>query len=236
MLNDFINLENLLTFNSMDEKTIGRIIRKMQKCRRNSPPTAVESFVQLNRRKNPFEVLVSTIISLRTKDEVTYESAKSLFKLATTPQRMSSLTIREIQKAIYPCGFYKNKSKVIRNLSKKIEIEYNGITPDSIDELLKFNGVGRKTANLVVTLGYDKPGICVDTHVHRIFNRIGYVETKTPDETEFALRKKLPKKYWKPINSLLVFYGQKICKPISPYCTKCEIKKDCKRNGVKTNR
>ena len=128
------------------------------------------------------------------------------------------------------------KTKIINNISKRILNEYNGKTPDSIDELLKFKGVGRKTANLVIILGYNKLGICVDTHVHRIFNRIGYVDTKSPDETENELRKKLPRKYWMPINSLFVFYGQKICKPISPYCSKCTINEDCKKKGVTTKR
>jgi|TARA_B100000686_G_scaffold100095_1_gene107339 endonuclease-3 len=236
MLSDFANLENLITFNSMKIFEIGKIIRKIQECRQNSSPTAVESFIELNKKRNPFKVLISTIISLRTKDEVTYKASKALFKLASTPQRMSLLTLKQIQNAIYPCGFYKNKSKIINNISKRILNEYNGKTPDSIDELLKFKGVGRKTANLVIILGYNKLGICVDTHVHRIFNRIGYVDTKSPDETENELRKKLPKKYWMPINSLFVFYGQKICKPISPYCSKCTINEDCKKKGVTTKR
>ena len=173
---------------------------------------------------------------MRTKDEVTYQSSKNLFKLASTPKTISNLSISQIQKAIYPCGFFRNKSKTIKEISKNILNDHNGTTPDSINKLLKFKGVGRKTANLVMILGYNKPGICVDTHVHRIFNRIGYVKTKTPNETEFVLRNKLPLKFWLPINSLLVFYGQKVCRPISPYCSKCAINLYCRQVGVDKSR
>lgn len=215
---------------------IAKIIKKMQNCKKNSNPTAVESFIELNKKRNPFKVLISTIISLRTKDEVTYQSSKNLFKLASTPKTISNLSISQIQKAIYPCGFFRNKSKTIKEISKNILNDHNGTTPDSINKLLKFKGVGRKTANLVMILGYNKPGICVDTHVHRIFNRIGYVKTKTPNETEFVLRNKLPLKFWLPINSLLVFYGQKVCRPISPYCSKCAINLYCRQVGVDKSR
>ena len=208
----------------------------MQNCRKHSNSTAVESFVKLNKKRNPFKVLISTIISLRTKDEVTYKSSKNLFKLGSTPKTISKLSIDEIRKAIYPCGFFRNKSKIIKEMSKNIVKNHHGKVPDSLDGLLKFKGVGRKTANLVMILGYNKPGICVDTHVHRIFNRIGYIKTKTPNESEFALRNKLPLKFWLPINSLLVFYGQKICRPISPHCSRCVINLNCRRVGVSKSR
>lgn len=186
--------------------------------------------------RNPFMVLISCILSLRTKDNTTAQASDRLFCLATTPKTMMNLPLRTIEKTIYPVGFYRNKAKVIKNICKKLVEEYYSKTPDIIDELLKFKGVGRKTANLVVTIGYGKPGICVDTHVHRITNRWGYVKTKTPEETEFALRKKLPKRYWIIINDLLVTFGQNICKPISPLCSKCGLYRYCDRVGVVKSR
>ncbi len=182
--------------------------------------------------KSPFLVLISCLLSLRTKDKVTAEASNRLFKLADNPEKMLGLSTKNIEKAIYPVGFYKTKSKRIKEICKALLDDYGGVVPDEIDELLKLNGVGRKTANLVVTLGYGKLGICVDTHVHRISNRLGLVKTKTPEQTEFDLRKKLPKKYWLIYNDLLVTYGQNLCVPISPWCSKCKIFKYCKRVGV----
>ncbi len=186
--------------------------------------------------RDPFKVLISTVLSLRTKDETTAEASKKLFKLADNPADMIKLSEKEIIKAIYPVGFYKTKAKNIRSICHDLISKYGSKVPDDIDELLKLNGVGRKTANLVVTLGYDKPGICVDTHVHRISNRFGYIKTKTPDETETALRKKLPKEHWIDYNSLLVSFGQHLCRPISPFCSRCPVIKFCDRVGVTTSR
>ena len=183
--------------------------------------------------KSPFMVLISCLLSLRTKDKVTAEASNRLFKLADNPEKMLGLSIKNIEKAIYPVGFYKTKAKRIKEICKALLDDYEGVVPDEIDELLKLKGVGRKTANLVVTLGYGKLGICVDTHVHRISNRLGLVKTKTPEQTEFDLRKKLPKKHWLIYNDLLVTYGQNLCVPISPWCSKCKIFKYCKRIGVK---
>ena len=186
--------------------------------------------------KSPFMVLISCILSLRTKDKVTAEASNRLFKLADNPQKMLGLSIKNIEKAIYPVGFYKTKAKRIKEICKALLDDYGGVVPDEIDELLKLNGVGRKTANLTVTLGYGKLGICVDTHVHRISNRLGLVKAKTPEQTECALRKKLPKKHWLIYNDLLVTYGQNLCVPVSPWCSKCKIFKYCKRVGVKKSR
>lgn len=185
-----------------------------------------------NTSRSPFMILISCILSLRTKDNTTLQAAERLFVLAKTPEAMMSLPVRVIEKAIYPVGFYRNKARIIKNICKELVEKYHSKVPDEIDELLKFKGVGRKTANLVVTIGYGKPGICVDTHVHRITNRWGYVKTKTPEDTEFALRKKLPKRYWIIINDLLVTYGQNICKPVSPICSRCKIYKYCSRVEV----
>ncbi len=186
--------------------------------------------------KSPFLVLISCLLSLRTKDKVTAEASNRLFKLADNPEMMLDLSTKNIEKAIYPVGFYITKSKRIKEICKTLLDDYEGVVPDEIDELLKLNGVGRKTANLVVTLGYGKMGICVDTHVHRISNRLGLVTTKTPEQTEFALRKTLPQKHWRIYNDLLVTYGQNLCVPVSPWCSKCKIFKYCKRIGVGKSR
>ena len=187
----------------------------------------------VSKSKSPFKVLISCLLSLRTKDKVTAKASNRLFKLASSPQQMLNMSTKDIEKAIYPVGFYITKSKRIKEICKTLLNDYRGTVPDEIDELLKLKGVGRKTANLVVTLGYGKLGICVDTHVHRISNRLGLVKTKTPEQTEFSLRKKLPGKYWIIYNDLLVAHGQNICTPISPWCSKCKIFKYCKRIGVK---
>lgn len=186
--------------------------------------------------KSPFKVLVSCLISLRTKDEVTAESSERLFKRAGTPEEMLKLTAEQIEKLIYPAGFYRNKAAQILEISHRLVQEFNGKTPETLEQLLDFKGVGRKTANLVITLGFGKPGICVDTHVHRICNRWGYVKTKTPDETELVLRKKLPPEYWIAINDLLVAFGQNHCYPVSPRCSSCRLADICLRKEVKTSR
>jgi endonuclease-3 len=185
---------------------------------------------------SPYKVLVSCIISLRTKDEVTALASMRLFERAATPDAIQLLQVDEVAGLIYPAGFYRNKAIQIVEISGRLMAEYGGMVPDEIDELLKFKGVGRKTANLVVTLGFGKPGICVDTHVHRICNRWGYVSTKKPDETETALRNKLPAEYWIEINDLLVAFGQNHCYPVSPRCSNCRISKMCSKVGVGASR
>ena len=185
---------------------------------------------------SPFKVLISCIISLRTKDEVTALASARIFEHAQTPEAMIRLTAEEISRLIYPAGFYRNKAEQISLLSRKLVEEHHGEVPDSIDQLLEFKGVGRKTANLVMTLGFGKPGICVDTHVHRICNRWGYVKTKCPDETERILRQQLPHEYWIEINDLLVAFGQNHCHPVSPRCSNCCLSAICSRFGVKVSR
>lgn len=186
--------------------------------------------------RSPFRVLISCILSLRTQDATTAKASHRLFAAADSPGAMLKLTAKRIERLIYPVGFYKTKAKNIRDICATIIDRYQGKVPDDIDELLKLKGVGRKTANLVVTLGYQKPGICVDTHVHRISNRWGYVKTKTPEKTEFALRDKLPKPYWIEYNDLLVSFGQHLCRPISPLCSQCPVEKYCRRVGVTLTR
>jgi len=185
---------------------------------------------------SPFEILVSTILSLRTKDEVTTAAARRIFKKARTPEALVKLDEETIRQLIYPVGFYPTKATRLREISRILLEQFDGNVPDSIDELLKLPGVGRKTANLVLVEGFKKDAICVDTHVHRISNRLGYVHTKTPDKTEFALRKKLPRKYWIIYNEILVAFGQVICRPVSPYCSKCPVRDLCKKIGVGRSR
>ncbi len=182
--------------------------------------------------RDPFRILIATILSLRTKDTTTALAAPRLFALADTPEKMLNLTPRQIEEAIYPVGFYRTKARNILAVCRELVERYEGRVPDDIDELLTLAGVGRKTANLVVTLGYGKPGICVDTHVHRITNRWGYIKTKTPTETEMALRANLPTEYWLEINDLLVALGQNICHPTSPRCSICPLYPYCDRVGV----
>jgi endonuclease-3 len=186
--------------------------------------------------RDPFRVLVSCIISLRTKDEVTAASSARLFRLAGTPKGLAHLPVAKIESAIYPAGFYRVKAGRIKKISAEILERYHGRVPDTIDDLLTLQGVGRKTANLVVTLGYGKPGICVDTHVHRITNRWGLIHAKTPHETEYALREILPRRYWKELNGMLVAFGQGICRPVSPLCSQCRIRSACGRLGVTQSR
>jgi endonuclease-3 len=185
---------------------------------------------------SPFKVLISCILSLRTQDSTTAQASRRLFALADSPQAMMKLTAKKIEQAIFPVGFYRTKAKTILEICRTLIDVYDGKVPDEIDELIKLKGVGRKTANLVVTLGYNKPGICVDTHVHRISNRWGYVKTATPEKTEAALREKLPKKYWIEYNDLLVSFGQQVCRPISPLCSQCPLAKYCSQIGVTVRR
>jgi endonuclease-3 len=187
-------------------------------------------------KRDPFRILVSTVISLRTKDEVTEEASRRLFELADTPATLAGLAPRSIEKALYPAGFYKTKARTLKDISRRLVSEYGGRVPDSVDELLSFKGIGRKTATLVVSLGYGKDAICVDTHVHRVSNRLGLVVTANATETEFALMGILPRRYWIGYNELLVRFGQLVCKPVSPHCSTCVAGRRCPRVGVDRHR
>jgi endonuclease-3 len=212
-------------------KNIDTIFALLLEFYKNQEEPSVTKLAKLY-KNDPFKILLSTIISLRTKDEVTIASSKKLFLVADTPEKIVSLSTDEIEKLIFPAGFYKKKALTIKNISQKLIEEYNSRVPESIDELLKFKGVGRKTATLVMIEGFHKNEVCVDTHVHRISNRIGLVNTKSPEETETSLKKIVPEKYWIKLNEILVVYGQKICKPISPLCSTCFINKHCDRINV----
>jgi endonuclease-3 len=184
----------------------------------------------------PFRVLIATILSLRTRDTMTAKIIPSLFAAADTPAAMLELSEERLIELIYPVGFYRNKARTIRQICAQLLEQHGGEVPADLDALLTLPGVGRKTANLVLTAGYGLPGICVDTHVHRICNRWGYVQTKNPDATELALREKLPAEYWIPINGLLVTLGQNICHPTSPRCSACPVARWCARVGVTRSR
>jgi len=187
-------------------------------------------------QRDPFVILISTLLSLRTKDEVTAEATDRLFELASTPETMLKVPLDKIAKAIYPVGFYRVKANNIHHTCRELIERFNSRVPDNLDDLLSIKGVGRKTANLVVSLAYGKDAICVDTHVHRISNRLGYVKTKTPDATEFALRKKLPRRHWIIYNTIMVAFGRRTCKPVSPLCSQCPINKYCARINVGLSR
>lgn len=188
------------------------------------------------RSGDPFRVLVSCILSLRTKDEVTAAASERLFSRAGDPVSMLSVPVDEIERLIFPVGFYRTKARTVREISRMLLERHGGRVPDTMEGLLSLPGVGRKTANLVLVLGFGKEGICVDTHVHRITNRWGYVKTRTPDGTEMELRRKLPKEYWLVINDWLVTYGQNLCRPQSPFCSRCRISHLCDRVGVLRSR
>ena len=176
---------------------------------------------------NPYKALVSCLLSLRTRDEITFPVAEKLFKLADNPYEMVNLSYEELTGAIKTINYYITKAENILNISKIIIEKYNGEVPSTMEELLSFRGVGRKTANIVLSVGFEKPAIAVDTHVHRISNRLGLVCTKNPEETEFELQKKLPEKYWRQWNQIMVLHGRSICKPIRPLCGICPIINHC---------
>jgi len=187
-------------------------------------------------RRDPWAVLVSTILSLRTKDEVTLAASKRLLEKAGSPDALNAIKEEKLAKLIYPVGFYRNKASSLKKIASILITQYNGEVPSSMEELLALPGVGRKTANLVLTEAFDLDGLCVDIHVHRISNRCGWLKSKNPEETEMTLRKTLPLQYWKRINYLLVLYGQKLCRPVSPFCSQCVIRKHCSRNSVDKSR
>jgi len=213
---------------------IGAVIRRLARSRPRWAPTALAVVAEDSR--DPFRVLVACILSLRTQDSTTGPAAARLFALADTPAALLRIPAPVIARTIYPVGFYRTKARAIRAICRRLLERFDGRVPDDIDALLTLPGVGRKTANLVVTMGYGKPGICVDTHVHRISNRLGYVRTRTPEETEMALRARLPRRYWIGYNDLLVAFGQNVCTPLSPRCSTCPVRRLCRRAGVTSSR
>jgi len=213
------------------------IDRFMEQVAGHYPHWKVPSVTMVARgTRSPFTVLVSTILSLRTKDEVTFPAASRLIERADTPEKMLALPEARIAELIYPVGFYLTKARRLRQISQILLDRFCGKVPADLDALLELPGVGRKTANLVLIEGFGLPAMCVDTHVHRISNRIGYVATKTPEQTEMALRAKLPARHWKHYNEMLVAFGQALCKPVSPLCSRCPVEPMCPRSGVGKSR
>jgi endonuclease III len=210
---------------------IHQVVRILKKEIRQWPVPTLANFLE-----TPFTVLISCLLSLRTQDKTTYAASDRLFAIASTPAKTLEIPINVIAKTIYPVAFYRTKAKTIHAICRELLGRFNGEVPSDLDALLSLPGVGRKTANIVITLAFGKPGIAVDTHVHRISNRLGYVKTKTADKTEMALRKKLPQRYWIVLNDLLVAYGQNLCKPLSPHCSVCRIATYCRRVGVTRSR
>ena len=215
----------------VDIASINRILKKEVQ----SYKVPVIELVEIQ-TEDPFKILVATLLSARTKDEITIVVVKKLFKVVNKPTDLNKLTVKQIEKLIYPIGFYHTKAKHLKQLPIVLKELFNNKIPDEIDDLIKLPGVGRKTANLVRTIAFKKHAMCVDIHVHRISNRFGYIKTKTPFQSEMTLREKLPKRYWLTYNSILVAFGQNLCKPVSPWCSKCPVRKYCKRVGVSVSR
>ena len=221
---------------NFDEAYFDRIFALFQealkKKKRNLPSVSLIAL----KMNTPYTVLISTLISLRTKDDVTLAASERLFSLADNPEKMLSLSDEEIEKAIYPAGFYKRKAQNIKEISKTLIEKYDGKVPSTQEELLALPGVGIKTANLTLNLGFNIDAICVDCHVHQIANRIGWIDTKTPEESVDALESIMPRRFWIPLNELLVAYGQNVCLSISPLCSECPICKECPKKGLKYSR
>ena len=214
-----------------------RVTTTLAAMRRAVAGEKLPSVSEIARRdRDPFRILISTLLSLRTKDDVTDAASARLFEIASNARTLALLDLKKIEKAIFPVGFYHTKARVVRDVARRLEAEFNGKVPNTIDALLDFKGVGRKTAALVVSLGFDTPAICVDTHVHRISNRLGWIRTKTPHETEEALMKLVPRAHWIDVNEIMVGFGQRVCTPLSPRCSTCPVARSCARVGVGKSR
>ena len=213
------------------EKRAIAIISLLQTATQGMVEPAASTVVRLYGR-DPFLILASCILSLRTKDSVSLAASQRLFEHAKTPQELLHLSTQSIEKLIYPTGFYRQKTKQLHAICRMLLDKFDGTVPHTREQLLSLPGVGPKTANLVLSVGFDIPAICVDTHVHRISNRLGLINTKTPEETEIALKKLLPEQYWSEYNRLMVMWGQNICVPISPFCSKCVLLPLCEQKGV----
>jgi len=219
----------------MDARTMSRVVGRLRTAAPGWRTTALAQVADATAR-DPFRILIGCLLSLRTRDETTGPASARLFALADTPQAMLRLKRKQIERAIFPVGFYRTKARVIERVCRTLVERFGGKVPSDLDALLELHGVGRKTANLVVTYAFGLPGICVDTHVHRISNRLGFVRTPTPERTEWALRAKLPRRHWIELNDLLVAFGQNVCQPLSPRCSTCPVAAHCHRVGVVRSR
>jgi endonuclease-3 len=213
-----------------------RILQAIRLIERQVKELKVPWVTEESKTRDPYRVLVSCILSLRTQDKTTAQASRRLFRVAHSPNKMVKLSYPCLTRLIYPVGFYRNKAKYILEITKKIIKDFGGKVPNNLEDLLKLKGVGRKTANLVLGLGYNIPSICVDTHVHRISNRLGWIRTGNPYQSEEILKAVVPKKYWIRLNTILVAFGQNICLPVSPFCSRCLVRRLCKRDNVKRQR
>lgn len=218
----------------IDNRRIGSMLRSVRSALEGTTPPVVTLIAEAER--DPFKVLLSTILSARTKDEVTAAASNRLFREVGTAEQLAAMPVRRLEKLIYPVGFYKTKARSLKKTGQVLLERFDGRVPDTIEELVELPGVGRKTANLVLTEGFQKDAVCVDTHVHRITNLWGYVDTADPEETEMALRERLPRRYWQSLNAVLVSFGQQICVPASPKCSQCPVEHRCPKIGVKRSR
>jgi len=218
----------------MSAATLDAVLRTLRRQAPRWRPTAVAEVAA--EQPDPFRVLIACLLSLRTQDATTRGATERLFRVADTPAALGALHPRRIERLIYPVGFYHTKARGLRQVCRHLLDRFGGEVPDDLDALLTLPGVGRKTANLVVTVGFGKPGICVDVHVHRISNRLGFVRTRSPEHTELALRAKLPRRHWIGYNDLLVAFGQNVCRPLSPHCSRCPVATRCRRVGVTRTR
>lgn len=214
----------------MNNKTISKVI-EILKLYTQSIHTPIIDLIKIQ-SNDPFKILIGTILSARTKDKTTAQVLSKLFKQVKNFDDFNNYSVKEIEELIYPIGFYRQKALYLSIIPKVIKDKFNGQIPQTIEELIELPGVGRKTANLVMILAFDKPAMCVDVHVHRISNRLGFIKTNTPYESEMKLREILPVKYWKIYNSILVAFGQNLCKPIKPQCDICPINQYCEKIGV----
>jgi endonuclease-3 len=214
----------------MSTATMSRVIAELGGSAGRWRTTAVAEVA--GEQPDPFRVLVACILSLRTQDATTRTAAARLFAVADTPAALARQAPARVVRLIYPVGFYRTKARGLVRLARELLTRFGGRVPADLEALLSLPGVGRKTANLVVTVGFGRPGICVDIHVHRISNRLGYVRTRTPDQTEMALRARLPRRHWIGLNDLLVAFGQNLCRPVSPHCSRCPVARRCHRVGV----
>jgi len=219
----------------MTARTMSRVVARLHAAVPTWEATALAAVANATGR-DPFRILIGCLLSLRTRDETTGPAAARLFALADTPAAMLALPRRTIARTIYPVGFYRTKARVLHAVCRELVERFDSRVPADLDALLTLPGVGRKTANLVVTFAFQLPGICVDTHVHRISNRLGFVRTATPEQTEWALRARLPRRHWIALNDLLVAFGQNLCHPTSPRCSTCPVADLCLRVGVRRSR
>jgi endonuclease-3 len=218
----------------MNDRDIVRVMDILQRELARGNPPVITRFAR--KKMDPFRILIATVLSSRTTDEVTEEASQRLFSLASGPEEMLRLSDKEIARAIYPVGFYRTKARYVKEISRGLLEKFQGEVPRNMRDLLSLKGVGRKTANLVLTMALGGEGICVDTHVHRISNRLGYIRTKNPAATEQALRAKLPRRYWTIYNAVMVAHGKRTCRPISPWCSRCPVFRFCGRVGVTSSR